>query len=347
MTRRAFLPPTERIITLGHGAGGRKSQRLISGLILKHLTNPVLDRLDDSSYLPRQTGKPAVTTDSFVVKPLRFSGGDIGRLSVCGTVNDLTAVGARPICLTVGLIIEEGFSMETLDMILSSLRKTCDEAGVFVAAGDTKVVGRGQADGLYINTTGFGVEASKTPISSSGAEPGDVIILSGYLGDHEIAILKERSGGSFQADIRSDCAPLNRMILPLLSAGHGIHAMRDPTRGGLASALNEIAAASKVDIRIDSEDIPVRRPVRTACEMFGFDPLNLANEGKMVLFCDPRKSGRILSGLTKHRYGKHAAVIGTVTGRTRSGTPRVIEVTDTGGERIVLIPEGELLPRIC
>lgn len=336
----------EEVITLAHGSGGRKMQELISGLIIRHLSNPVLDKMEDAGVIVSKEGKTAVTTDSFVVSPLFFSGGDIGRLSVCGTINDLAAMGAVPKCITTGFIIEEGLPVGSLKRILVSIRKACDEAGVFTAAGDTKVVEKGKADGIFINTSGIGeIKKGAPALSCSNARPGDAVILSGTLGDHEIAILKERKGLSFKSAIKSDCAPLNKMILPLMKPSFAMHAMRDPTRGGLAAVLNEIAAASGVNIAIDESRIRLRAAVRAACGVFGFDPLYLANEGKMAIICAADRAAAAVKVLRRHRYGKNAAIIGRVAGN--SGSPKVYLRTKNSGERIVFMPEGEQLPRIC
>lgn len=332
------------VITLSHGSGGRKMQRLISGIIMKHLGNPVLNKMEDSAVLPAIKGRLALTTDSFVVSPLFFSGGDIGKLAVCGTVNDLTAVGSKPLYLTCGLIIEEGFKISDLSRILSSIRRAAAEAGVIVAAGDTKVVERGKADGIFINTAGAGEVISKG-ISVSNAKPGDTVIITGTLGDHEIAILKERKGLGFKSAIKTDCAPLNNLLSPFLKPSYGIRVMRDATRGGLAAVLNEIAAASGVDIKIYNNKVPVSKTVKSACSLFGFDPLYLANEGKMAIICANKGSKKLVKAIRRHKYGKNAAIIGRVAGK--SSSPKVYEETSAGGERIIFMPEGEMLPRIC
>src|ERR1035437_970444 len=336
----------DNVITMAHGAGGRKMQEFISAIIKKYFSNPILDRMDDSALLTATKGRLVFTTDSFVVTPVFFSGGDIGRLAVCGTVNDLTAMGAKPLYITAALIIEEGFPVLDLEKILASMKRTAVEAGVVIAAGDTKVVERGKADKIFINTAGIGaVYGGKTKISSVNARPGDVVILTGNLGDHEIAILKERENLKMRTSISSDCAPLFRMIKPLLDAKIDLHVMRDPTRGGLAAVLNEISFASGVDIKIFQDAIPLNRAVKTACSMLGFDPLFLANEGKMVIFCGSKHAEKALKLLKKSPQGIFAAIIGSVTGKNKK--PLVTMQTTSGGERIVLMPEGEQLPRIC
>lgn len=301
--------------------------------------------MEDGAVLPQVKGKIVMTTDSFVVSPIFFSGGDIGKLSICGTVNDLTAMAARPLYITTGFIIEEGFGIDKLENILKSMKQTADEAGVSIIAGDTKVVERGKADGIYINTTGIGVISVKTAVSVSKAGPGDAVIVTGALGEHEAAILKERQGLSFKAAIKSDCAPLYSMIATLISAGIKLKVMRDPTRGGLAAVLNEIAESSKVNIRINEEAIPENKTVRAACSLFGFEPVYMANEGKMAIICAKKDAAKAIMLLKKSKYGKKAAVIGSVTAKSKK--PTVIMATTSGGERILLMPEGEQLPRIC
>jgi hydrogenase expression/formation protein HypE len=334
----------QEIITLAHGSGGRAQQILINGLIMKYLGNPILAGLEDAAVLPRVDGRLAMTTDSFVVSPVFFSGGDIGRLSVCGTVNDLAAMGAKPLYITCGFILEEGLTLKDLEKILGSMRDAAKEAGVIVVAGDTKVVERGKADRIFINTAGIGV-ISFAGISVLNAKPGDAIIISGTLGDHAVSILKDREGIGFEAAIKSDCAPLNKMLSPLLKSGIRIHAMRDPTRGGLAAVLNEIASSSGVEMTIDEASVPVKPAVRSACALLGFEPIYLANEGKMAVICAQRDAKRAVSLLKKTRYGRDAAVIGRVGKKDKKG--RVLLRTTAGGERIVFMPEGEQLPRIC
>jgi len=333
------------IITLAHGAGGRAAQRLIDDYIKKYFSNEILDKLEDGSVLELNSKKIVMTTDSFVVNPVFFAGGDIGKLSICGTVNDLAAMGARPMYITAGLIIEEGLEISDFERILSSMKKTAEESGVKIIAGDTKVVEKGKADRIYINTAGIGeIINTALNISASSAKEGDFVIISGTTGDHETAILKEREGIGFEADIKSDCAPLNNMIEKVINTGAQISVMRDPTRGGLATVLNEIAAASGVEIKISEELIPVNEIVKSACSILGFEPVYMANEGKMVIITAPGDEKKVLEALRKTEYGKEAAVIGKVTGNKK---PAVIIETISGGERILMISEGENLPRIC
>lgn len=268
-------------ILLAHGSGGKLSHNLIKKDFLPLLGNPLLNKLDDAAVFELE-GRVAFTTDSYVVSPIFFPGGDIGKLAVCGTVNDLAMCGAQPLYLSVSLVIEEGFSLTELREVVTSIRETAKEAGVQVVTGDTKVVNRGSADKLFINTSGVGIIPPGVDISGSRAKSGDKIILSGTIGDHGIAVMSQREGLKFQVPIGSDCAPLNRLVGDMLEASTQIHCLRDPTRGGLATTLNEFAAQSKVGIRIEEEKIPIKEAVRAACELLGFDPLYVANEGKLV-----------------------------------------------------------------
>lgn len=345
------------VIQMAHGSGGKLSHELIERLFLFHFQNPVLAHLDDAAVLAvsgdgRQGGglsresftRWAFTTDSYVVKPIFFPGGDIGRLAVCGTVNDLSMVGARPLWLSAGFILEEGFPLDQLERVVDSMREAALEAGVQIVAGDTKVVERGGADGLFINTAGVGSIPKGVELSGANAKVGDVVILSGPIGDHGIAILSRREGLSFEVEVESDVAPLNHLVSAMLEACPNIHTLRDPTRGGLATTLNEIARQSKVGIRIEEERIPIRDPVRAACEMLGYDPLYVANEGKLVAFVPPEAAETVLQAMRENLYGREAVVIGEVI----EGPPgKVLLKTRIGGTRIVSLLTGELLPRIC
>lgn len=332
----------ERIL-LAHGSGGRLAHDLIEQVLLKPLSNPLLDRLDDAAVFDCG-GRLAFTTDSYVVQPIFFPGGDIGRLAVCGTVNDLSMVGATPLYLSLALIIEEGLLLSDLERVLASVREAVLEAGVQIVTGDTKVVDQGSADGLFVNTAGVGPLPEGTEVSGWGARPGDWVILSGTIGDHGIAVLSRREGIGFSTTLLSDCAPLNGLVARMLAASPRVHAMRDPTRGGLATTLNEIAAQSGVSIRIEEEAVPVRPEVRGACDMLGMDPLYVANEGKVVAMVHPDDAGAVLQAMRGHRYGKDAAVIGEV----RAEHPgRVVMRTALGASRIVDMLAGDPLPRIC
>lgn len=334
----------DNIITLSHGAGGRLARELINKYIKKHFSCSELDKLEDGALININSKTAVVTTDSFVVSPPFFSGGDIGKLSICGTVNDLVAMGAKPIYLTCGFILEEGLKLSDFEKILKSMSKTAKLAGVKIVAGDTKVVQKNKGDLIFINTTGFGEPIRQgLKISSSSAKPGNIVIITGNIGEHEIAILKDREGLSFEANIKSDCAPLNNMIEKLLTSGVKINTMRDPTRGGLAGILNEIAKDSGVDIVIEEEKLPISKTVRAACSIMGFEPWYLANEGKMVVIIEKKDERKALNALKKSKYGKKSKVIGQV----KKGSGKLILKTKIGGEKILLMPEGEQLPRIC
>jgi hydrogenase expression/formation protein HypE len=330
-------------ILLAHGSGGRLSQDLIERILLRPLHNPLLAKLDDSAVF-NLNGRLAFTTDSFVVSPLFFPGGDIGKLSICGTVNDLAMSGATPLYLSLALIIEEGLRLDELEKVITSVSATANEAGVKIITGDTKVVNRGSADKLFITTSGIGIVPQGINISGSNAIPGDKVILSGTIGDHGIAVMSQREGFNFSVPIQSDCAPLNNLVTRMLEISHDIHTLRDPTRGGLATSLNEIAHQSKVGIKIEEEKIPVNEGVRAACELLGFDALYIANEGKLVAIVAAGSAEQILSKMKQNPYGTNAAIIGEITAGHKG---RVIMETRLGTSRIVDILSGELLPRIC
>ena len=336
------LSPKDTIV-LGHGSGGRLSHDLLKRLFLPELGKAAPRALDDSALLTIGGERLALTTDSHVVAPLFFPGGDIGRLAVCGTVNDLAMAGAKPIALTCGFIIEEGLSFDILQRVVQSMRAAAAEAGVYIAAGDTKVVQKGGADKLFINTSGVGKVPAGVDISGTDAKLGDVVILSGTLGDHGIAVLSAREGLGFETDLVSDVAPLNHLVAAMLQAGE-VHVLRDPTRGGLATTLNEIAEQSGVAVEINENDIPVKPQVRAACEMLGFDPLYVASEGKLVAFVKAADAESILAAMKAARYGEEAAIIGSVIA---AGEPKVRLKTAIGGTRLVDMLPGEMLPRIC
>ena len=403
-------------IMLAHGGGGVMMQELIGGLILRHLGNPTLNRLEDAAVLAPcgpfdgTQGRPehsrmggarlAFTTDAFVVKPMFFRGGDIGRLAVCGAVNDLAAVGAKPLALSLSLVIEEGLAISVLDRVLQSVAATAAEAGVEVVTGDTKVVERGAADGLFLITAGLGAVYEGVNSSPAEVRPGDAVIVTGTLGDHGIAIISQRSGIEFESPVQSDVAPLSGLLAHLLeengnSLHHqgtktprtegssceascrswclgdlvvklraAVHCMRDPTRGGTAAVLNEIAAAAKVEIEVEESLLPIRPEVAGACDMLGFDPLCVPNEGRLIIFCAEAAADALVARLRSHPLGAGAVRIGSVKklasgpeqnrasagpepveGRSRMG--RVVLRTRVGGTRIVAMPYGEQLPRIC
>ena len=338
------LTHSDRIV-MGHGSGGKMAHELIKRVFQPYFENPSLNTGDDAAILPVSTGsRLAISTDSHVVWPLFFPGGDIGRLAVCGTVNDVAVMGAQPLFLTAGFILEEGLEVEVLHQVLASMQTAAEEAGVKIVAGDTKVVQKGKADGVYINTTGVGQIPPETNIHGANAQPGDSVIISGSIGDHGIAVLQARGELGFSSEIKSDVSPLNKMIAELLQSGLRVHVMRDPTRGGLATTLNEIARQSQVGIHLEEKAIPIHKEVASACEMLGFDPLYIANEGKVICIVAPEDADLVLECLHNHPYGREAARIGEV----RESPPgRVLVRTAIGSQRIVDMLSGEILPRIC
>ncbi len=336
-------------IVMGHGSGGAMMSDLIKHLFLPLFDNDLLAQMGDSAVLDLSTnGKSplrlAFSTDSFVVSPLIFPGGDIGELAVNGTVNDLAMSGARPIFLSAGFILEEGLPMEALGRIATSLADACGRAGVQLVTGDTKVVNKGHGDGLYINTTGIGLIPAGVHIAPHRAEPGDAVIVSGGVGDHGMAIMSVREGLEFETQIESDCQPLNGLVEAMLGATSDIHCLRDATRGGLAAALNELATASQVGIQFEETRVPVAPAVHAACELLGLDPFYVANEGKLVAIVPPETAGAVLEEMQAHPYGRQAAIIGQVVA---DHPGMVVARTSIGGSRVVDLPAGELLPRIC
>ena len=331
------------IILLAHGSGGKLSHDLIEKKLLPHLANPMLNRLDDSAIF-EFSGHLAFTTDSYVVNPIFFPGGDIGKLAICGTVNDLSMNGAKPLYLSLSLILEEGFSLSELDRIVESIKAAVEEAEVRIITGDTKVVNRGQADKLFINTSGIGVIPLGIDISGANAKAGDKIILSGTIGDHGIAVMCQREGLKFSTPVQSDCAPLNKLVAQMLKSSPRIHCLRDPTRGGLATVLNEFAQQSNVGIVLEEDKIPIKESVKAACELLGFDPIYVANEGKLVAMADSADADKILTQMKQNSYGRDAAIIGEVS---NAHPGRVIMKTKLGPSRVVDMLSGELLPRIC
>jgi len=331
-------------IVLGHGSGGRMSHDLIRKTFLTAFDNSILRTGDDAAPLEINGTELSVSVDAHVVTPLFFPGGDIGKLAVCGTVNDVAMLGARPLYLTAAFILEEGLPIETLQRVVDSMKAAAGEAGVQIVAGDTKVVERGKADGLYITTTGIGARRAGHHVSGANAKAGDAVILSGPIGDHGIAVLGARGELGFTSDIQSDVAPLNHLIEAMLDASPNIHVLRDPTRGGLATTLNEIAAQSKCCITLNENSIPVHPAVNAACEMLGFDPLYVANEGKLVAMVAKDDAERVLAAMRATRYGEEAVIIGEVTAEPHA---RVLLRTAIGTTRIVDMLAGEMLPRIC
>ena len=337
------IAATRRIL-LGHGAGGALSAELVEKIFLPAFANPALEPLNDQAVVEVQGTRIAVTTDSFVVKPLFFPGGDIGSLAVHGTINDLAVGGATPFYLTLAFILEEGLPIATLERVVQSVRRAADEARVQVITGDTKVVEQGKGDQLFINTTGIGLVPEGVTLSCDRARPGDAVILSGSLGDHGIAVLAHREGLEFQTAIKSDSAPLHTLVAAMLRAGGEIRCMRDPTRGGLSSALNEIARRSRVGVVLEEAMIPVREEVVGACELLGLDPLHVANEGKLVAIVEAASAERIVGAMRAHQYGREARIIGRVT---ESDPGSLLLRTAFGTTRYVDMIAGEQLPRIC
>jgi hydrogenase expression/formation protein HypE len=335
---------SEKIILLSHGGGGWRTRHLIREAIVKHLGNPLLNKLDDGVYLSLNKKDIVFTTDSFVVKPLFFPGGDIGKLAVCGTVNDLAMMAAAPKYLSMGLIIEEGFPLADLERIIRSVKKMLVKTGAQLVTGDTKVVEKGMGFGLFINTAGVGIRPAQADTSVANARPGDMVIITGSLGDHGAAVLSCREGMQFKSKLSSDVAPLWGLVAPLIKRDIGLHCLRDPTRGGLASALCDIAESSRVGIRIFEKDIPVKKEVRGVCRLLGLDPLHMACEGRAVVVCRGESADAVLKSLKSDALGRGAGIIGMVTGRAEG---MVILETESGGERIIEMPMGEDTPRIC
>lgn len=319
-------------------------KRLIEEVIVPRFSNRCLDQLGDSAVFDSPSGRLAFTTDSFVLKPLFLPGGDIGRLAVCGTVNDLAASGAVPLYLSLSMIIEEGFLLAELERVLDSVREAAAEAEVQVVAGDTKVVERGSADKLFLTTSGVGCVPEGVNCSPASARPGDKVLISGPVGDHGIAVMSARPGIQLETPVKSDMAPLGKLVVGILGATKDIHAMRDPTRGGLAAALNEIAAASRVGIVVNENHLPVRREVMAACDIMGFDPIAVPNEGKMLVICPASVADAVLTAMKANALGREACVMGDVVAGPEG---RVMLETRAGGRRIVDLPYGEQLPRIC
>jgi hydrogenase expression/formation protein HypE len=335
-------------VLLGHGSGGLLSAELFRDLFLPAFHNPALARMDDQAILRINGSRVAFSTDSFVVKPLFFPGGDIGSLAVNGTVNDLAMGGATPLFLSAAFILEEGLPLETLHRAVNSLARAARAAAVEIVTGDTKVVEKGSGDGIFINTAGIGLVPDSVRLSASNARPGDRILLSGTIGDHGIAILAGREGLEFETAIESDSAPLHTLVQAMIEANPAIRCLRDPTRGGLASALNEIAATAGVSMEIEETAIPLREEVQGACEMLGLDPLYVANEGKLVAIVAPEVAEGIVEAMRQHPLGKDARIIGTVGDGQRGSTTGLVTMrTAFGTSRLVGMLSGDQLPRIC
>ena len=337
-------------IVMGHGSGGKLSAELIDKVFVRRFRNPILDRMDDQAVLDIGGARLAFTTDSFVVTPLFFPGGDIGRLAINGTVNDLAMCGARPLYLSAAFILEEGLPTADLTRIVDSMQAAAQAAGVHLVTGDTKVVNRGKGDKIFITTTGIGHIDRPTQMSADRARPGDKVILSGFIGDHGITILSQREHLEFESDLQSDCAPLHSLVHEMLSEAEaassldGFRCMRDPTRGGVATVLNEIAARSQAGILLHESTIPIRESVRGACEVLGLDPLYVANEGKLLAVVTPDIADRLVARMRTHPLGLESRIIGEVTERPRN---MVLMKTSIGGTRVVDVLFGEQMPRIC
>jgi len=332
-------------IVLGHGSGGKMMADLIKDVFFPAFQNDILLEGDDAGVVELTDGLYlAISTDAHVVSPLFFPGGDIGKLAICGTVNDVAMMGAVPLYLTVSFILEEGLKMSTLERVVTSMQSAADEAGVTIVSGDTKVVAHGEADGMYISTTGVGLLNPRNHLSGSRAKPGDKVIVSGTIGDHGIAVLEARGELGFSTNLNSDLAPLNHLIEAMLSVSDQVHVLRDPTRGGVASTLNEIASQSGVGIVLKESALPVKPEVSAACEILGFDPLYIANEGKLLAIVGAEDAERLLQIMRQTRYGEDAALIGSVE-KDPAGT--LLLETGLGATRIVDVLAGEMLPRIC
>ena len=344
--RHKFYLRDEKI-NLSHGSGGKATHNLIEGVFAPAFSNPLLDAMDDAATfgINGSGQRLAFTTDTYVVSPLFFPGGDIGKLAVHGTINDLAMAGAHPLYLSAGFILEEGFPITDLRRIVASMAAAASDAGVAIVTGDTKVVQRGKADGLFINTAGVGLIRATGPLGQARVEPGDKVLLSGPVGDHGIAIMLAREALDIETDVESDTAPLHTLVAALLeAAGDGVHCMKDPTRGGVATTLNEIAIGSEVSIGLDEHTIPVRPQVRGACEILGLDPLTIANEGKMLAIVSSEKAESALAAMRAHPLGRETAIIGTV----QSEPPGMVFLrTDIGGMRVLDMLVGDPLPRIC
>ncbi|MDQ2926026.1 MAG: hydrogenase expression/formation protein HypE [Acidobacteriota bacterium] len=336
-------------IVLGHGSGGKLTSELIDTIFLPAFRNPILDKLDDQAVLTINGARLAFTTDSFVVTPIFFPGGDIGRIAVNGTVNDLAMSGARPLYLSAAFILEEGLATDDLRRVVESMRAAAEEAGVQFVTGDTKVVNRGKGDQIFITTTGIGVIEDGLNISADRAVPGDKIILSGFIGDHGMAIMSQRENLEFEGAIESDCASLNGLVASMIAtpsegARDFIHVLRDPTRGGVATTLNEIAKRANVGMALREQSVPVRESVKGACEILGLDPLYVANEGKLLALVAPEMAEHVLQQMRRHELGQDAVIIGEVVDEHHG---MVLMKTEIGGTRVLDVMFGEQLPRIC
>lgn len=336
---------SNEIITLIHGSGGKATNKLINNLFYKYFNNEILNQQNDSSVLPLINGRIAISTDSFVINPIFFNGGDIGKLAICGTVNDISMSGAKPLYITVGFIIEEGLEIDELEKIVKSMADTAKKANVKIVTGDTKVVERGSCDKIYINTTGIGIiEDEKYYYSGDMVQAGDCILLSGTIGDHGMCIMNNRENLGFDVDIKSDCCLLNFLIDDILSVSKNVRVLRDPTRGGVATTLNEIIEHSNISIEIEEGSIPVKKEVSAMCDILGLDPLYVANEGKLIVIVDKDDALKVLEIMRKNEVGQDAVILGKAID---DGKNKLYLKTKIGGKRIISMPDGELLVRIC
>ncbi len=338
---------TKEKILLEHGAGGLLSNELVRNLFLPAFRNPLLEQLTDSAVLELGGKRICFTTDSYVVSPLFFPGGDIGSLAVHGTINDLAVCGGKPICISAGFILEEGFPIDDLKKIIESMTNAALRAGVQIVTGDTKVVPKGAADRVFINTSGIGLIEYARKIAPESITPGDVIIINGSIGDHGAAIMSRRENMQLDAAIVSDSAPLNGLVAEIIESGCEVHCMRDATRGGLGAILVELASQSGAELELQESDIPVKESVRGLCEILGIDPLFLANEGKLAMFCPEEDAPKALKIMRKHEFGRAAAAIGRVSGKEKGKSGGALLRTVAGGTRVLDLPSGELVPRIC
>jgi hydrogenase expression/formation protein HypE len=331
-------------IVIAHGGGGELTAQLLREHVINVLGNPTLNSLTDGAVLGPHDGNLVMTTDSFVVQPLEFSGGDIGRLAVCGTVNDLAMMGAKPIALSLGLILEEGLPIAVLDRVVASIAAAAEEAGTCIVTGDTKVIERRGGDGLLINTAGIGRQIDGVRLGSDRIAPGDAVVISGRIAEHGLAIMSRREGLEFASTLVSDVTPLNGLVAAILASGADVKFLRDPTRGGLAGVLADVSQETSLSLEVDEGAIPISRTARHAAEMLGLDPLSVANEGKLVAIVAAGDAEKVVAACERHPYGVNAAVIGTITG---SQPPLAELITEAGGRRVVQKPYGEELPRIC
>lgn len=336
---------SSEVITLSNGSGGKATNDLINNLFYKYFNNDILSQKNDSAVLPPINNKIAISTDSFVIDPIFFNGGDIGKLSICGTVNDISMSGAKPIYISVGFIIEEGFEIKQLEKIVKSMAYTAKEAGVKIVTGDTKVVEKGNCDKIYINTTGIGIiNDNNHYYSGNMVKDGDIILINGTIGDHGMCIMNQRENLEFDVKLKSDCCLLNELIKEILSVSNNIKVLRDPTRGGVATTLNEIIEHSNISMEIKEENIPVKKEVAAICDILGLDPLYIANEGKVIVIVDKKDAEMVLNVMKKNKVGKDSVILGKAI---QDGKNKLYLKTQLGGKRLVSMPEGELLVRIC